>query len=337
MGLGFCRGCAAFVLLWAYTLAAGCQGCKETPQLMVDPALFRLPHETQTLVSLDVRQLRQSSLWAALLGSGQGALPHQKLLATLSDRTGWHPLRDIHRLVLAFPENAHEAGQFAIVIYGENFDERRLVAFARDQASLFGVAITQAEVAGQRAWVAHTSPVRQTGFFVGADVFVLAGGPWGETLAALASQPPKASAAGAEELANLCRRAGAGHAAWLASIVPNAVRAQLAADARFEAASTVSRVTISLSLNNGLALVGRAELSTAEHAASLASQLQRFALEARQSPQVLLLGLGPWLQGVRVVAEGPQVTAQVQLSPDQTQTLIERLSGLLSLAQVQRP
>ncbi len=337
MGLPFCRACAALVLLWAAVLTAGCQGCQKPAPDQVDPALLLLPKQTQTVISFDVRQLRQSSLWAVLMGQGERALQHHKLLDTISARTGWDPLRDIQRLVVAFPENAREAGQFAIVIYGENFDERRLVAFARDQASLSGIAITQAELAGQRAWVAHTSPVRQTGFFVGKDVFVLGGGPWGQSLAALASQPWKASAAGAEEFSNLCRRAGLGHAAWLASIVPSAVRTQLAADARFEAASTVSRVTISLSLENGLGILGRAELSTAEHAASLASQLQRFALEARQSPQVLLLGLGPWLQGVRVVAEGPQVTAHVQLSPDQTQTLIERLTGLLALPQMHRP
>jgi hypothetical protein len=113
-------------------------------------------------------------------------------------------------------------------------------------------------------------------------------------------------------------------------VVPNITRTQLVADPRFEAAAAVARVAASLDVAQGLSLLVSGELSTAKLASSLAVQLERYLLEVRQSPQMLLLGLGPWLQGVHVVAKGPQVQARLDLPPDQTQVLAERLAGLLA-------
>ena len=320
----------ALSMLAIHLVVGACLGCKANTTPVVDPVLSLLPKQTHTVAAFDLQGIKQSPLWQALRFDHR--LPDQKVLADIKARAGFDPLTDIRRIVVAFPEHARASGQFAVVIYGAKLDEKRLVAYARDQAKLAGIEITQEEHAGQRLWVQRNQHEQRAGFFLGDHTFVMGGGDWAFKMAELLAAKGQDSAAHVLELANLCRRTGVDHAAWLASLVPSATRTQLAADPRFQAASSVGRVAITLNVADGLKLTARAELSEAQAATTLAGQLERYAVEFRQSPQVLLLGLGPWLQGLDVVAKGPKVQVDVHLPPDQTQALAERVAGLLSLS-----
>src|SRR5262249_33080700 len=151
-------------------------------------------------------------------------------------------------LVAAFPEDARTQRQFALILSGRAFDERRLVTFARDRASLRGGDLEQRRHVGRRLWVGKGEGA-VAGFFLDAGTFALGGGGWTERLAEWSaakaqvesnggnvdpSLPRRPSAAANPELANLVSRITSGGdrppALWAAAIVPAEIRNQLASD-----------------------------------------------------------------------------------------------------------
>lgn len=321
--LAVCIGVAAF---------AGCKGCDTQAPVPADPALALLPAQTQTIVSIDLQQVRASPLWKAIASAGQRNVGDMKILDELKRRTGFDPLTDLRRLVFAFPQDARIKGEFVLVAYGDHLDERRLVSYARDEAKSRRFEIRQEERAGRRMWVGSDARTARAGFFLDSQTFVLAGGGWAEKVADLLAAPTKPSVALAADLANLCARAGTGHAAWAAAVVPGATRTRLAAEPRYAAAAAVERVALSLDVLQGLAADARAELSTKEAATALAAEVNNYLREAKQSPKLLLMGLGPWLEGITARSEGPQVHVQMRLDAAAAQSMADRLVALIRLS-----
>jgi len=322
--------CALLLLTGGFGL--GCKGCEVQSPLSVDPALALLPAQTQTIVSIDLQQVRTSVLWNALSSATQGSAEDLKILGDLKVRTGFDPLVDLRRLVFAFPEDARVKGEFAMVAYGEHMDERRLVSYARDEAKSRGFHITQEEREGRRMWVGSDKLTARAGFFVDSQTFVLGGGGWAEKVAALVENPTQPSVARSAELSHLSARVGLGHAAWAAAVVPGATRTRLGADPKFAAAANIARVAVSLDLKNGLVASARAELSTKESATALTGEINNYIREAKQSPKLLLMGVGPWLDGLVARSEGPLVQIELKLDAAQAQSMADRLAALMKLA-----
>lgn len=310
----------------------GCKGCENQSPLSADPALALLPVQTQTIVSIDLQQIRSSVLWNAISSASQRNPDDLKILNDLKVRTGFDPLVDLRRLVFAFPEDARVKGEFAMLAYGEHLDERKLVAYARDEAKSRGYDIAQEERAARRMWVGSDKLTARAAFFLGSSTLVLGGGGWAEKIATLIANPKEPSVARSAELSHLTARLGLGHAVWAAAVVPGATRTRLGADPKFAAAADIARVAVSLDLKNGLLASAWAELSTKESAAALTIEINNYIREAKQSPKLLLMGVGPWLDGLVARSEGPQVQIVLKLDAAQAQSMADRISALLKLA-----
>jgi hypothetical protein len=291
-----------------------------------------LPAESQTIVSIDLQQVRTSVLWKAISSASQRNPDDLKILGDLKARTGFDPLVDLRRLVFAFPEDARVKGEFAMLAVGENMDERRLVSYARDEAKSRGFEITQEERAGTRMWVGSDKITARAGFFVNKQTLVVGGGGWAEKVALLITHPNQPSVASSAELSHLCSRVGKGHSTWAAAVVPGETRTRLAADPKLAVASNVARIGISFDFKDGVNVLARAELSTKESARSLASEINNYIQEAKQSPKLLLMGIGPWLDGLAARAEGPHVQIDLKLDAAQAQSLADRMGALVKLA-----
>ena len=318
------------VALAGLVAGGGCKGCEAPHEAVADRVFLLLPEQAQTVVSLNLREVRESVLWKAVATVGERSSDDLTILAAVKARTGFDPLVDVHRLVLAFPEDARANGEFALVAYGDHFDERRLVAYARDEAKARGFDIHQEEHAGRRLWVGSDARTKRAGFFLDEHTFILGGGGWAPQIAKLAGQP-RAALPSHAELSHLGKRVGTNHAAWAVAVVPSATRARLAAMPRFAATANISRVAVTLDLKQGILATARAELSTKESAQALAAQLNDYLREAKQSPKLLLMGIGPWLEGIAAVAQGPNVSVTMQLNPSQAQGMADRLTALLQL------
>jgi hypothetical protein len=158
------------------------------------------------------------------------------------------------------------------------------------------------------------------------------------------------------ELLELCERAAAGHAIWAAAIVPPDLRRQLARDPRFAGAAAVMRMSLAIELGAGdagaqagagdaggdagldlgvplgLDVTFTAELADAREATALVGKVTETLREAKRDPRVLMLGLGPDLDGVTSKAEGATFTVRVTLGNAQVSDLLQRAGAFLTLA-----
>ncbi len=303
-------------------------GCRRDVAPPAQGLLASLPAGTRFVLSADVAAIRASALWAGLSALAKDRAGDRAIVEQFTARTGVDPFRHIHRIVAAFPEEARQSGQFALVIDGEGFDEKRLVSYARDQAKLRGQDIQSRVVASRTVWVGP-GPERTGGFFMGAPRFVLGAGGWAEELAAIAGGTPGvASAADNNDLSHLCARVDSSRAFWFAAVVPAQTRRMLQADVRFSAAASVARLGGTIDFERGLAADLLAELSNEADARTLAARVLAFKRDAKGSPQVLMLGLAAYVDAVSASSDGPNVHIRIALTEGQVNDLMARVGGL---------
>lgn len=329
-------GCRATLrrapLLGLLLLLGACRGgCGQPDAVRPDATLAALPPEARIVLSIDVARVRASRFWKTLADLVAEDAEDKKLIADLAAATGFDPLRQLKRVVAAFPDDARQRGEFVLLLDGEGMDERRLVAWARDQAKGQGAALVSRSHAGRTLWTAQGSGV--SAFFVRGERVVIGGGGWAEKAAALVDAPAAPSAAGHAELASLCRRLGKQRAVWAAAIVPAEVRrALLGADGGADATGAISRLAFGLDLGTSLDAELVLELSNEADARALAARVQTSVAEAKKNAQVLMLGLGPYLEPLTVKAQGASVHFALSLPEAQANDLLSRAAGLARLS-----
>ena len=185
---------------------------------------------------------------------------------------------------------------------GEHFDEARLVAYARDQLQKNGDDLVATTHGRFTLWASRSDPT-VVGFLIDPQTFVLGAGGWGPKMADLAeSARPVDSAATDVDLVNLVERAAGSHALWAAAIVPESTRKSLASDPHFSDAAAILTLSAGVDLGKGLEAQLLADLATAAEAKSLALKVTESLRDAKRNPEVLMLGLGPYLDGVTATA-----------------------------------
>jgi hypothetical protein len=305
-------------------LLGGCRGGCTRPA-PPDALLSRLPAGTRFVVSVDLDRIRSTPLWTRVAALAEESPDDKRRLARLTERTGLDPLRQIHRVVAAFPDDARTRGEFALIIDGENFDERRLVAFAREESG----AKIEARRRGARTLWSTGGP--SAGFFLGARRFVLGGGGWADVLADLADGKGGPGAAGNLELVHLVQRTQTGRALWFAALVPLDVRQLLMADPKQQSAGSVTRLGAGADLGPGLTAELVADLSNDADARALQARIQASVRESKRNAKVLMLGLGPYLDALQVAVEGPTLHLKLALTDVQTKDLLERAAAIYRL------
>jgi hypothetical protein len=319
------RSPRALAALLAILLAGGCRGgCRKSPS-PPETVLAHLPRGATFVAAVDLARIRTTALWGRVSALAEESPEDRKSLQRLSERTGLDPLRQIHRIVAAFPDDARQSGQFALLIDGEGFDERRLVAYAREQGS-------KIEVRSRKGRTLYGSG-NTAGFFLGRSRFVLGGGGWAEALADLADGVP-GSAADNGELVHLVERVDRGRALWFAAVVPADLRRSLMADPKLESAGSVTRLAAAADLGPGLTADLVADLSNAADAATLVARIQTTVRESKRNAKMLMLGLGPYLDALVTRADGPTLRVSLALAEGQVKDLIDRLGGLARLARL---
>ena len=132
-------------------------------------------------------------------------------------------------------------------------------------------------------------------------------------------------------MTHLVEQAARPHALWAAAIVPETARRNWPADPRFAAAASVLTLIVGVDLGKGLDATVLATLATAADARALATKATEALRDAKRNAQVLMLGLGPYLDGVTAAAVDKTFELKAGLGEAAVDDLIVRLQGLLSL------
>lgn len=311
----------------------GCRGgCNRTPSTArpVAGVLAWFPAETQIVLSIDCARLRASPLWERLAPLVSSNPADQAQLEELTRRTGFDPLRQIDSLIVAFPEEARNGGAMGLVVRGREFDETRLVAYVRDQVAKQGDDLFSFRRAGRTLWATRKQPT-MAAFFADNRTLVLGAAGWAEKMADLGRTPAQSGAESNPELVHLVERAGTDNPVWAAAIVPAATRAQLAQDPALSSGAGVNRLALGVGVTAGLQAKLVADLANREQAQAMATEVAEAVRTAKQSPQVLLMGVGPYLDGISARAQGVSTEVVVNLTAPQVNDAVERLRAFLTL------
>jgi len=316
------------VLLVALLFFGGCRGGCRSRTPPGHALLSGLPESTAIVASVDLARIRSTSLWSRLAALAEQSPADRQRLQRFTERTGLDPLRQIHRIAGAFPDDAQQSGQFALVIEGEGFDEQRLIAYARAESGLK----LEARSHGRRTLYGSG---KVAAFLVGSTRLVVGAGGWAEAMAELADGG-KGSAADNAPLVHLVERVNPGRALWFAALVPDDVRKSSMANPKTEFAGSMRRVAASANLGPGLDAELVADLSNAADARRQVAQIQTTIKESKRNAQVLMMGLGPYLDALSVHADGYAVRAKLTLAEPQVKDLIDRLATLARLARKEK-
>jgi hypothetical protein len=347
------RGRLALAVLLTMTACRG--GCRRASEgePAADPALALFPAEATVVVSVDFRRVRETGLWKQLAQLAGEDPQDGKVITGMVAATGFDPFRQVNRIVAAFPEEARSSGAFGIVIEtdpGAKIDRPRLLAYLQAEARRRGDELITRQRRGRTFWTGATAaggdagagdagadadPLGRgaAGFFLDDHHFVLGAGGWAQRMADIADRatPTPARLVDQPVLNRLVGRISGGRSIWMAALVPEATRARLMANPRFGADAAVMRFGANVDLGPALAAELVAELSNQADAAQLISKVDKYLVAAKKSPEVLLLGVAPYLDGVKTEVEGPNARIRVQLPAAQTEELVGRLVGLLRL------
>jgi hypothetical protein len=318
----------------ALLVAASCRGgCarKVDPAATVQGRLALLPEPTRIVVSLDAARLRGSPAAAKLTALAKQDPAGDRDLEELARRTGFDPVRQIESVLVGFPDDARVRGELALVLRAEHLDEARLVAYVRDQLQKKGDDLVSTPRGHFRLWSTRGKP-DVAGFFIDERTFVLGAGGWAPRLADLAETAhPGDSAATNIDLTRLASRADE-HALWAAAIIPAETRRALDADPQTRAAASLVNLVVGIDLGKGLSALVEGDVGTAADAQALVAKLQDTLRDAKRSAQVLMLGMGPYLDGVTARAHDRTFELRASLTEPQVDDLLTRLGAFLSLA-----
>jgi hypothetical protein len=329
-----------FPALIAIVALGSCRGgCRrgEDRAATVAGRLALFPVGTKVVASIDVARLRASPAAAKLTAAVTQDPNDQRQIDEFSRRTGFDPLHQLASITVAFPEEARAHGEMGMVLRADHLDEARLVAYARDELQKSGDDLVGTPHGRFMLWASKRDP-SVVGFFIDAQTFALGGGGWGPRMADLAeSARPMDSAATDVDLASLVERAAGSHALWAAAIVPESTRKALADDPQFADARSILTLSAGIDLDKGLEAQLYADLATAAEARALALEVTTALRDAKRNPQVLMLGLGPYLDGVTARANDHVFELHATLGEAAFDDLVTRLGGLLHLMQGGQP
>jgi hypothetical protein len=323
-----------FPALIAVAAMGSCRGgCRrgEDRAATVEGRLALFPVATKVVAAIDVAALRASPAAAKLAEKAQQDQADQREIAEFARRTGFDPLRQLASVTVAFPEEARLHGEMGLVLRADQLDEAKLVAYVRDQLQKSGDDLVATPHGRFTLWSSKRDP-DVVGFFIDRQTFALGAGGWGPKMADLAeSARPVDSAATDVDLTNLVERAAGSHALWAAAIVPESTRKSLSADPQFADAASILTLSAGIDLGKGLDAHLLADLATAAAAKSLALNVTAAVRDAKRNPEVLMLGIGPYLDGVTATAKDHAFELTATLNEAAFDDLLARLGGLLSL------
>jgi len=311
-------------------------GCRRDSKgddgLTVQGRLALFPASARIVAGIDARQLRASPAAAKVQTLAVESQADKNTLAEFQRRTGFDPIKQITSVTVAFPEDARASGDFGLVLRADHFDEARLIAYARDELQKSGDDLVAAKHGRLTLWSPKRDPT-VAGFFIDEQTFALGAGSWGARMAELAAKSnPGDSAATNLELVHLVERAAGTHAIWGAAMVPAETRRALAAQPGFAEAATIDTLSAAIDFGKGAEATLIADVATADAARALATKVTESLRDAKRNPQVLMLGLGPYLGGVSARAADRTFEVRATLGPEAVEDLVTRLGALVALA-----
>lgn len=312
-------------------MALSTTACKKTSgagAAKEDVAL--VPRETKIVVMANITRLRSTPMWQRLVALRDSDAQSKKDYDQFVSQCGLDPFKQIDSAFAAFPQGSADQREFAVILRG-HFDEQKLIACARDQAKKEGRELKISDYQGKKI---YTDNAKGEAFatFLDSKTAVIAGQTWIKKVIDLAvakGGKTTQSAKDNAELRELLKRVRTNDAVWGAGIVPPATREQFKNDPRLSSAASMKDLFGSIDFAKGVAIEINVDTGSQADAADLATKAQAQLADLRKSPQFMMMGLGQYLDGIKVAEKGATFQVTVNYTQTQVDDLISRVKGLI--------
>ncbi|TKC99890.1 hypothetical protein [Polyangium fumosum] len=296
--------------------------------------LDAIPEGALLVATADLGALRRSDAFAPLLSETR-EIPG---LGKVRDVCGFDPMAGLTELGVAVPSSGGD-GDFGLVASG-----------AIDPDALLACASKVIEARGGRSVVNPIGAFRTvrdaSQSTSGAEIAVREGGPIllgaGSYLRAMidAAEGRVPSARADGDHTKLAAEAGPGALRVTVVLTPEQRRTLLEeialSGAQGSPAASVVGLGLSVTIGERVGLSGVVACDAAAPCADLARIFEGKRTAQSGDPLVRLMGLGPILERLQIGAEGPRISARVDMSTDEATELVTRVIALRAAAARQR-
>lgn len=258
--------------------------------------------------------------------AGDGAPP--RTYEDFVTRCGFDPFTQLDRALLALPAPPTE-GEFAVVLHGK-FDQAKLIACGKAAAKQDGSDLVETEYDGKKMYNDANSGSMFISF-LDANTLVVGGREWSKKVLDLATGKAGVESARANPtLGALLKKARTQDAIWGAGVIPDKVREQLKANDKLQSAGSMKELYGSIDFATGLVLGLTVEFGSEADASDVAKKIGEQLGEAKKSRQVMIAGLSPMIDAIKVASKGAAFQLDVQLNQQQVEDLVNRAAGLFA-------
>jgi major membrane immunogen (membrane-anchored lipoprotein) len=321
----------AFRLLGLCVLlgSAGCSSCGGGGAGGAKEDLALVPKESDMLFSANAKRMRNTAMWRKLLDLRDSNDEAKKKMAEFIEKCGLDPFQQIDSAFGAFPQGqTGDDKEFAIILRG-TFDEAKLVKCATDQAKKDGSELATSDYNGKKLYSQTASGGQAFATLLDSKTAVLGGKEWIKKVVDLATgKTQNASAKDNEALMALVKRVKTQDAVWGVGLVPQSMRDKLKNDPNLSAAGSMKDAFGSVDFAGGFAADLNVDLGSDADATEMQKKITEQLTESKKNPQVMMMGLAPLIDGIKIEAKAATFHVAVNYNQQQVEDIITRVKGM---------
>ncbi len=308
-------------------LSTSCDSCRTSGRTAAKEDLQLVPKETDIIMMVNLARARGTALWQRVLEARDSNVDAKRDYEDFAKKCALDPLRQIDSVFVALPQGSAESHDFVLILRGA-FDENKLVECAKEQAKKQGSEVIATDYTDKKLYN-DTKQGQAYATFLDKKTVALGSLDWVKKVVDLSANKAAASAKDNEGLATLMKRTKTGAAMWGAGLVPPSVRDQLASNPQLSAAGSMKTVSGSVEVASGLDAALDIDLGSDNDAKELVAKITAQLLDARKQPQVLMMGLVPLFDGIKIEQKAAAFHLTLKFTQPQVDDLINRFKGLL--------
>ena len=316
------------LLIVAFVLVgSACDSCRTSGTTAAKEDLQLVPKEADVLLMANLQRARGTAIWQKVLEARDSYPDTKRDYEEFAKKCALDPLKQVDSVFVALPHGSDGTRDFAMILRG-TFNEAKLVECAKEQAQKAGSEVVTTDY-GNKKLYNDTKQGQAFATFLDSRTAVVGSLDWVKKVVDLSANKTGESAKNNDGLASLMKRTRTGAAMWGVGLVPSSLREKLAGDSQLAAAASMKSVAGSIEVVSGLDALCDVDLGSDSDAKDLVAKITAQLQEARKQPQVLMMGLAPLLEGIKVEQRGPTFHLAMQFTQPQVDDLINRLKGVL--------
>ena len=291
--------------------------------------LALVPGDTQMVVGLNFSRMRGTAMWKKLVDLGMGndraKKDYEEFAANCIDLNN---NAGPESMFVALQGSGAGSKDFDVIIrLKDAVDEARTSKCFTYMATKGNDTVTTVDYGGKKLYTSARDKV--TASLLDGKTLVVGSDAWVKKTVDIVAGKEPASAKQNVELVALVKSAKTSEAVWGAAIVPQSARDSFKSDPKMAPVASMKSVVGMMDFASGLAVDVNMETGSPADATALNTQVQEQLANLKKTPQVMMLGVASWLDGIKTDAKGQTFHIGLGYTQPQVDDMVARIEGLV--------